>query len=591
MQQREKILLAALLGVLAFFWVVLPGIENVLLAPFASRYDRIETLENEVARKQKEENRYLAAKRELQEWAAESLPPQPLDAQRVYAEWLVDLARLSGLRNVQPRLGSRTPLGRIYTAVTVTLTAEATLQELATFLFHFDRTRLLHRLSQCDVVSPETEGNPLLKVTLTAEGLSLPQAENRPRLFPRTQLAQPLDARQTELRVESPEAFPERGPFRIRIDREFLLVTPIAAGSWRVERGASGTTAERHDAGAIVELAPERQPLDPQAPQSVAEYRQLLEQGPFTKPRPPVVYRPQLAAIPNQTLIRGTPLTVQARLTGWDPADGPPIFLLSEDAPPGMQVDDDGRIIWSPGNDVPAGDYPVTLAVTSALNEDHYLSASFRVTLRDRNLPPQLTPPAQLPTAWIGRIWTAKVTAVDPDESGKLSYRLTGQPPAGATIDPQSGVLRWEVPETVEPGQVSLTVEVSDGGSPPQTASATLTVTVEDDAAQFTYLVGCIRDGDRWTAWLYDRSTNRSLYLQPGAEFTVADIAGKVVAIDLRSMEFEDQEGRWRLEHERPLRQAELVAVAAGDETGAAVHPDRPPSPSPPTRGTPPESD
>lgn len=588
MQQREKILLAALLGVLAFFFVVIPAIETLLVAPFASRHDRIETLQEEVARKQKEENRYLAAKREFQEWLAQSLPAQPLNAQRVYAEWLVDLARLAGLRNIKPDLGSRTSGGSVYTAVSVSLNAEATLQELATFLFHFDRTPLMHRLVRCDVVSPETEGNPVLKVTLTAEGLALRQAEDRPRIFPRTQLAQPLDVRQTELRVESSAAFPPQGPFRVRIDREFLLATPQGTGVWRIERGVGGTAAERHEAGAVVELAPERPPLDPQAPKSVAEYRQLLERGPFTKPRPPVVYRPQLASIPNQTLIRGAPLTVQARLTGWDPADGPPIFLLDDNAPAGMQVDDDGRIIWSPGADVPAGDYPVTLAVASAVNESLHLTTSFRVTLRDRNLAPNITPPTRLPTAWIGRVWTAQVTAVDPDNSGKLSYRLTGQPPAGATIDPQTGLVRWEVPATVEPGSVPLTVEVSDGGSPPQTAAVTLTVSVDDDAAQFTYLVGCIRDGDRWTAWLYDRSTNRSLYLQPGAEFTVADISGKVVAIDLRSMEFEDAEGRWRLEHERPLRQAEPVALKVGADSRGAPHPDRPPSPSLPTRSAPP---
>lgn len=588
MQKREKILLAALLGVVALFGVVLPAIESVLLAPFSAKRTSLTELGETVRRKEKDEARYLAARRELLDWTAESLPPEPLSAQRVYAEWLVDVARLSGWRNVSPTLGNRATVGKVYVAIPVTLTAQATLQELATFLFHFDRTKLLHRIVKCDVVSPETEGNPLLEVTLAAEGLSLPDATDRPRIFPRTSLQAAATNRQTELRVESPAGFPQQGTFRVRIGKEFLQVAAAEGVVWRVERGVAGTSPEAHDKGAVVELAPERPQPDPQAPKTVAEYRRLLEAGPFVKPRPPVVYRPQLAAIPNQTVLRGTPLTVPARVTGWDPADGPPVFLLSDDAPPGMQVDDDGRIIWSPAADVPAGDYPVTLAVMSALNDSLTLQASFRVTLRDRNLPPQINLPPSVPIAWIGRVWNAAVTAVDPDRTGALTYRLTGQPPAGATIDPATGALRWPVPETAEPGEVALTIEVSDGGSPPQTATAALTVRVEDDAAQFTYLVGCIRDGDRWTAWLYDRSTNRSQYLQPGSQFTIADITGKVLAIDLTSMQFEDREGRWRLVQERPLRAAEPIVLvpdtpapvpASASETPAASRPTRPPAP------------
>lgn len=558
MQKREQTLLIVLGASVAFVFV-LPVFESLLLAPFQSRNNRLTELREEVESKERKENQLLVAKAQLRDWAAEALPPDPLNAQRVYAEWLVDLARLSGLRKIEPNLGNRTPAAKIYTAIPVTITAEATLKELATFLFHFERTKLLQRIIKCDVVSPETEGNPLLKVTLTAEGLSLPDAPERLRLFPRAQLAASLDGSQTQLKVDSATGFPQQGTFRVRIDREFALVTARQGTDWTLTRGIDATAAAPHDKDAIVELAPVAPPSGAPEKASIEAYTRLLEAGPFVKPRPPVVYRPQLASVPNQTVIRGRPLTLTVRVTGWDPLDGPPLFELGDDAPAGMQIDDDGRLIWSPGADVPAGDYPVTVLAMSELADSVALSTSFRVTLRDANLPPQIKVPAEIPVAWLGREWSLPVTAIDPDATGALTWSLTGPVPEGATVDPQSGLVRWAPPDSTAPGTIPITVQVADSGNPPQTASATVSVKVDDDAALFTYLVGCIRDGDRWTAWLYDRSTNQSRYLQPGSTFQVSDISGKVVSIDLKSMEFEDEEGRWRLAQEQPLRKAEPV--------------------------------
>jgi hypothetical protein len=209
--------------------------------------------------------------------------------------------------------------------------------------------------------------------------------------------------------------------------------------------------------------------------------------------------------------------------------------------------------------------------VTSAVNPARLLQTEFTVTLQEPNLPPTITIPASIPVAWIGRVWSVPVSATDPDQTGELRYSLTGQPPAGLTIDEKSGLLRWEIGEAVEPGDVPISVQVTDAGTPSQSATASLTVKVEDDAAAFTYLVGCIRDGDRWTAWLYDRSLNKSRYVKVGDDFTVADIKGKVTAIDLRSMQFSDAEGVWKLEQEQPLRQAELVAVAPPAATPEAA--------------------
>lgn len=583
MQQREKLLLAVLLGALGF-WVLLPLLERILLGPFQSRIDQRDALIDRVATKQKDRDELEEIQRQLMFWTIDSLPPEPLNAQRVYSEWLVDLARLSGLRNIEPTLPNRTTVAGVYVAIPVSLKAEGTLKDVAAFLYHFDRAKVLQRVTKCDVQSPDTEGDPQLAVTIAAEGLSLPEARQRARLFPRSNLKAALSADAAQLVVESAAAFPAEGPLRLRIEDEFLEVTQRDGTSWTVRRGVDSTVAADHPAGAVVEMAPVK-PADPSQPQSIADYERLLTAGPFVKPRPPFVYRPQLASIPNATLIRGNTFSAQAKVSSWDPADGPPQYELDEFSPASMQIDDEGRITWTPGPTADPDVYPVGVIVTSKSNRSRTLQTAFTVTLQLPNLPPQVTPPATVPIAWIGRVWSVSVTAVDQDQSGRLQYSLTGQIPTGLTIDERTGVLRWDVGQATEPGTFPITVQVSDGGNPPQTATASLTIQVEDDAAQFTYLVGCIRDGENWTAWLYDRSSNKSQYLKVGQQFAVSDIAGKVTSINLTSMEFADGEGLWKLVQEQPLRKAELIGAPQ-----PAASPDAAPQPAgSPASASPPE--
>ena len=571
MQQREKTLLAVLLGAVGFT-VVFPVLEGVLLSPFQSRRARVADLQNTVDTKTEKATQLDEIERQLIFWSVESLPPEQLIAQRVYTEWLVDVARLSGLRDVEPQINTPSGAAGVYTTIPVTVHAEATLSELATFLFHFERTRLLHRIAKCDVTSPDTEGNPLLKVTIAAEGLSLPDAPVRSRLFPRTALQRPLAAGDTTLQVESSGTFPADGPLRVRVGPEFLSVTRRQGENWTVERGVDSTTPVDHPVGAFVEYTPVAFDATGDRPESIDAYVRLLEGGPFVKPRPPIQYNPTLAPIANQTLFRGNTLTTQARVSSWDPGHGPAVYALDDTSPASMRIDSDGQITWTPGDDAPADTYPVGVVVTARDKPDLQLTTSFEVTLKDPNLPPRLSVPSSIPIAYIGRGWRLSLNAQDPDQTGGLTFSLASGAPEGLNIDPRTGELRWALPETIEPGETSITVQVTDNGDPPQSATANLTVPVEDDNAQFTYLVGCLRDGDRWTAWLYDRSTNRSQYLQIGDRFQVADISGTIAAIDLTSMEFEDESYRWRLPQEQSLRDAErrTALTSAPIEPGIA---------------------
>jgi hypothetical protein len=73
---------------------------------------------------------------------------------------------------------------------------------------------------------------------------------------PKTTLGAQISATATSLRVASPAGFPKAGTFHARIDGELVRVTAGAGtGTWTVERGALGTTAAAHAAGAPVTLA------------------------------------------------------------------------------------------------------------------------------------------------------------------------------------------------------------------------------------------------------------------------------------------------------------------------------------------------
>ena len=59
-----------------------------------------------------------------------------------------------------------------------------------------------------------------------------------------------------------------------------------------------------------------------------------------------------------------------------------------------------------------------------------------------------------------------------------LNYRLVGEPPANASVNPVTGLFAWTPAATQMPGKTSMTVEVADDGTPPLVTRQTFTVTV-----------------------------------------------------------------------------------------------------------------
>ncbi len=182
MQDREKKLAIGLTLVVGI-WLGRPAVDRWFVAPVREARDAQNRALAQFRVKSDDELKLLVAQQNLADWCCQSLPPDPSTAQRVYKDWLMDLAELSGFTTPEPTLPSIGTRGRgaAYTQIPVGLEAKATFEQLATFLVHFHRANLLQRIDSLDIVSPRAEGQSILNVVLSARGIALSDVPDRQR--------------------------------------------------------------------------------------------------------------------------------------------------------------------------------------------------------------------------------------------------------------------------------------------------------------------------------------------------------------------------------------------------------------------------
>jgi hypothetical protein len=137
-----------------------------------------------------------------------------------------------------------------------------------------------------------------------------------------------------------------------------------------------------------------------------------------------------------------------------------------------------GIFSWTPTEDQGPGTYPFKVRVSDGtVNTD----ADITLTVVEGNAAPVLSGVPASATVPELAAYTFTATATDSDTPAQtLTFSLDAGAPGGAAIDPGTGVFTWTPSETQGPGDYSVTVRVTDSGSPPLAATATLPIHVTE---------------------------------------------------------------------------------------------------------------
>jgi CSLREA domain-containing protein len=189
---------------------------------------------------------------------------------------------------------------------------------------------------------------------------------------------------------------------------------------------------------------------------------------------------PVLNAIGNQTIVEGSTLTFTATATDNDVPPDTLTYSLGGTIPAGASISAAGVFTWTPSEAQGPNTYSFDVIVSDGQGGSD--SETIQVTVSEgANQPPVLDPIGNQ-TVTEGNLLTFTATASDPDvPPGSLSYSLSGAP-AGAGIDPTTGVFTWTPSEAQGPNTYSFDVLVSDGQG--GSDSETIQVTVGEGANQ-----------------------------------------------------------------------------------------------------------
>ena len=357
MDRREK-LLASGLGAAFVLWAGLSLYDSQIARPLKEKDSQLLQAQQDSRKSFDEKKALIKSQKLVRDSVSDSLPPDGQDAQRVYLKWAQELAELSHWKEITPKgIDSRPLLGKIGVKVPVTLVAKARMRDVATFLWHFERTDLLQRIASLQLTSLSSDGDPEFNVVVALEGVSLAAATPRKRLFPETELSSAIDEKATAIPVADSAAFPAKTPFRIRIGGEFATVTAIAGKNWTVKRGVDDTKPFAHAGNSTVESAPFRAP-EPGRETGIASYQQLLSRSGFVKPAPLIEFKPKLTSASLPPRVRGEAWAAELKIEGWNPAWPAPVYEFVT-PPSGLKITPDGKLEWEVPAETAAADFKV----------------------------------------------------------------------------------------------------------------------------------------------------------------------------------------------------------------------------------------
>jgi hypothetical protein len=200
---------------------------------------------------------------------------------------------------------------------------------------------------------------------------------------------------------------------------------------------------------------------------------------------------PSVAAIPALAVDEGQAVVFQASATDADLPGQTLTWMLGADAPAGAVIEAaTGRVTWETGE----ANGP-SLTAFNVIVRDNGVPALFgtnrvSVTVREVNRAPVL---AAISDVQVNEAQTLQLilSAIDADRPIQgLQFALAGANPPGVTVNPTTGLLRW-VPSNTQGGQTyTLTVRVTDNGTPPLSDEQAFHVAVRDTQGDFAVRIG-----------------------------------------------------------------------------------------------------
>jgi len=187
---------------------------------------------------------------------------------------------------------------------------------------------------------------------------------------------------------------------------------------------------------------------------------------------------PVLTVPPRQTIKELTTLVVTNTAAVSDPSTASLSFSLTT-APSGVTLDPvTGVLSWTPTEDQGPSTNVIGVQVTDKRLQPLSDRSSFTVIVEEVNSSPEI---AQVPRQTIrpGSLLTVTNTAFDPDiPPDRLTFSLGVGAPAGASIDPTSGVFTWKPTAAQADSTNAVTVWITDNGLPEQSNNTTFAIVV-----------------------------------------------------------------------------------------------------------------
>jgi hypothetical protein len=555
MQTREKILAAALAGIVAV-WFGAPWFDSTFLQPLRDAENKLEDARQALQTQEDRAVAIIQAEGRLKRWQSMSLPRDPLVAQRVYQAWLTDLTEASGWPNVKVSSSRGQTKGNTYVTIPVTLDATITWEQLGRFLSLVQEAHILHRVVKVDVNYRGTGEQRPLDVKLQLEGVAMAEGPAINQLSAEGSLAAPLKLDATQMTVTGRSEFPSSTPFFVRLGAELIKVTAIGENGWTIERGQWSTSPRSHEAGDKVQLFPTGPELR-DVPTLLAKF---VSSEFFVKPQPARTYNPRLTASTPPQAYFNQPWTHSVKLEGWNPEWDDPVFVLQGDVPENLVIDQtSGQLQWYPVPAASPQQYEVEVAAMSIWDEEPKAVQKLTLKAMRANLPPILRVPDVLPV-YFGQPAEFNLAAENPpDERDRLTYRLEGNLPEGATFDTRTGRFAWNPPIDGAPGEVTLTLTVTDDGVPPASVSKQLRLTLADDNARYTRLEGIWSLNGQPEAWFRDLTVNKQQKAKLGNSISYADVQGTIAEIGRDFVVISRGTERFRLKTGQTLRQLEKL--------------------------------